>query len=255
MYHSQKSQLLKRLDKTVTIPQFTKVIPSAIIIELSAVVQIKASCDAETFHEFSLIIYYYILELSTDFSRIDIVADQYFQDSLKEGTRKGRGSGTRKSFDDDTKFPMNMREDFLRNCANTEDLNRYLANKIMSLYSGSKTVVVTYDNIILSNDSALLLEDRRNNCTSEEADARLARHAIHCIEKGYNNIVVRTVDTDVLGLLICFRSYMNKLGCAKVYALMGKGMGLDYYDVEVCRCVHVQYYMWHKAYNLMASYS
>ena len=102
MYHSQKSQLLKRFDKTVTIPQFTEVIPSAIIIELSAVVQIKASCDAETFHEFSLIIYYYILELSTDFSRIDIVADQYFQDSLKEGTRKGRGSGTRKSFDDDT---------------------------------------------------------------------------------------------------------------------------------------------------------
>ena len=127
MHHSQKSQLLKRFDKTVTIPQFTEVIPSAIIIELSAVVQIKASCDAETFHEFSLIIYHYILELSTDFSRIGIVADQYFQDSLKEGTRKGRGSGTRKSFDDDTKFPMNMREDFLRNCENKEDLNRYLA--------------------------------------------------------------------------------------------------------------------------------
>ena len=101
----------------------------------------------------------------------------------------------------------------------------------MSLYSGSKKVVVTYGNIILSNDSALLLEDRINNCTSEEADARLVRHAIRCIEKGYNNIVVRTVDTDVLVLLICFRSYMNKLGCAKVYALMGKGMGLDYYDV------------------------
>ena len=109
LYHSQKSQLLKRFDKLVTIPQFCEAIPSAIIIELSAIIQIKASCSANTFHEFAVIIYYHILELARDFSRIDIVCDQYFDNSLKEGTREGRGNGIRKVFTDNTKFPMNNR--------------------------------------------------------------------------------------------------------------------------------------------------
>ena len=45
-----------------------------------------------------------------DFKRIDIVCDQYFHNSLKEGTCKGRGLGTRKIFDDETKFSKKMRE-------------------------------------------------------------------------------------------------------------------------------------------------
>ena len=83
--------------------------------------------------------------LSKGFTRIDIVGDQYFDRSVKEQIRKDRGTGTWKLFEDHTKFPKNMREDFLCNTQNKEDLNCYLAEKIISLYSGSQTVVLTYD--------------------------------------------------------------------------------------------------------------
>ena len=128
-----------------------------------------------------------------------------------------------------------MREYFLCNSKNKEDLNRYLATKIISLYSGSQTVVVTYGNTIVSNDNSLLSEERINNCTAEEADPRLIRHAIHCVERSYNNIVVRTVDTDVLFLLISCKPYMDTVGKSNIYALMGLGSTLSYlhyYDVN-----------------------
>ena len=112
-------------------------IPSAIIIELSAIVQIKASSDAEICHTVLL------TNGIVCFSRIDIVCDQYSKDSVKEQTRKGRGTGTRKLFDDNTIHPSNTREDLLRHSQNKEGLNRYLAGKIISLHSGSQIVVVT----------------------------------------------------------------------------------------------------------------
>ena len=127
---------------------------------------------------------------------------------------------------------MNMRENFLQNSENKEDLNRYLANKFMSLDLGSRAMVVTFGNSILTNDDSLLLEERINYCTSEEADARLVRHTIHCIEKGYNSIVVRTIDTDVVVLLISCKPYMDEVGTGNVYALMGKGKDLHYYDIN-----------------------
>ena len=62
---------------------------------------------------------------------------------------------------------------------------------------------------ILSNDNNLITAERINNCTVEEADPRLVRHAMHCAEKGFHNIVVRTIDTDVLVLLISYIPYLD----------------------------------------------
>ena len=39
-------------------------------------------------------------------------------------------------------------------------------------------------------------------CEAEEADQRLVRHTLNLIHNGYTNILVRTIDTDVLVLLI-----------------------------------------------------
>ena len=68
---------------------------------MSAILMIKAKCNAETFYDFAMILYQYIMVQTRDFKHIDIVCDQYFHNSLKEGTRNGRGHGTRKIFDDD----------------------------------------------------------------------------------------------------------------------------------------------------------
>ena len=93
-------------------------------------IMIKAKCNAETFYDFAMILYQYIMVQARDFKCTDIVCDQYLHNSLKEGTRKGRGHGTRKIFDDKTKFPKKMREDFLKCSKNKECLNRYIVHSL-----------------------------------------------------------------------------------------------------------------------------
>ena len=81
-----------------------------IVTEMFAMIMIKVKCNAKTFYDFAMILYQYIMVQVRDFKRIDIVCDQYFHNSLKEGNCKGRGHGTRKIFDDETKFSKKMRE-------------------------------------------------------------------------------------------------------------------------------------------------
>ena len=51
-------------------------------------------------------------------------------------------------------------------------------------------------------------------CSQEEADTRLLLHAADAVQKGYSNIYIRTVDTDVVVLAIANFAQINpnKLG-------------------------------------------
>ena len=82
----------------------------------------------------------------------------------------------------------------------------------------------------MSNVNAFTLESRINDCTSEEADQRLVRHTINCIENGFNKVVVRTVDTDVLALLLGNIPYIKRIADATVYSLFGQS-NLSYYNI------------------------
>ena len=57
LYQYAKSAILKRLPKSIDIPRFADV-TSAHVVELSAIILIKAKCDISTFHE--LLLYYTI---------------------------------------------------------------------------------------------------------------------------------------------------------------------------------------------------
>ena len=59
-----------RFEKATALSQNTS---SAIIIELSAIIHLIGASDADTFHDFAVIIYYYIMGLSKSFTRIDIL--------------------------------------------------------------------------------------------------------------------------------------------------------------------------------------
>ena len=68
---------------------------------------IRAKCftcrDIVCFSDFAVLIYYEIIKLAGNHNRIDLVFDRYFENSLKEDTRKNRGStGCTFPFDDDT---------------------------------------------------------------------------------------------------------------------------------------------------------
>ena len=233
LYHAKKSAIMDKF-KPCSENVDIKTNPSAIVIEMSAMIMMKANCNAETFHDFALILYNYIMDIAKDFERVDIVCDQYFDNSLKEGTRSGRGQGSLKLFEDGTKFPEKMRQDFLKHNTNKSQLNKYLAEKFMSFHKSSQSLTITYGNGILTTNEDLRHDPRISCCTSEEADPRLVRHAISCLEHNVQSVIVRTVDTDVFILLVTHWPYMSELGYeTSLYCLMGSdSRNLKCYNIK-----------------------
>ena len=81
------------------------------------------------FSDLAIEIYYEIIRLEFDYKRTNIVFGRYFDDSLKEGTRKSWGTGTILMFGDDTDIPQDMRDNFLRNSQNKNNLNEFLSKR------------------------------------------------------------------------------------------------------------------------------
>ena len=79
----------------------------------------------------------------------------------------------------------------------------------------------TYKDTILSNNCNVLSEKAINNCTSEEADPRLVKHAINFGKSGYNHVHIRTVDSDVVILSIAYVHKANKHGVSELFLLYG----------------------------------
>ena len=103
---------------------------------------IRAKCPQKAgmtcFSDLAIVLYYEIMRLGFDYNRIDIVFDRYFNDSLKEGTRKCQGIGTILMFDDDTDIPQDMIDNFLRNNQNKNNINEFLSKKIINLHQSTK---------------------------------------------------------------------------------------------------------------------
>lgn len=166
------------------------------------------------------------MKLGAIYTRIDLVFDRYFADSLKEDTRKGRGLDSTFIFDNDTSLPEDMVETFMKNSRNKNALGEYLAAKMIELHGGPQLLICTLRDSILcsSNNERMDLSDISIvSCQSEEADQRLIRHSLNCLTDSneYRNIVVRTIDTDVLILLISYISeYFHLCRNVSIYAEM-----------------------------------
>ena len=113
-----------------------------------------------------------IMSLGVEFKaeRIDIVADQFFESSLKSCTRKDRRTGSRFVFSDETKFPNNIIDNVSKYNKSKDNLNKYLPQKFLILHESDIILVVTFNYSILSN--AVLHKPLIYSCTSEEADQR-----------------------------------------------------------------------------------
>ena len=134
--------------------------------------------------DLAIVFYYEIMRLGFDYNRIAIVFDRYFDDSLKEGTRKGRGPGTILMLDDDTAIPQDTINNFLRNSQNKNNLNEFLSKKIIDLHQSTMYMVATYKDTVFCSTSIETLDSHdisTTHCQSEETDQRLIRHTLHCI--------------------------------------------------------------------------
>ena len=131
MYHGSKSELTKRFSK-YSINKISKnAEKSAIIIEMFPLIRAKCSQKARItcVSDLTIILYYEIMRLGFDYNRIAIIFGCYFDDNLKEGTRKSRGTGTILMFDDDTVIPQYIIDNFLRNSQHKNNLNGFLSKK------------------------------------------------------------------------------------------------------------------------------
>ena len=227
-YHGQKSDITKRLS-----PFSFQYLPnsesnSAIILEMSPMIRAKCasiSSDVCCFSDLAVVIFYQVQSLGSGYGRMDLVFDRYFEKNLKEDMRKNRGIGSRFVFTEDTILPKNMSEDFLMNSENKNEFNELLTRKFHELHRGEQVLIASYRDSVLYKPPSEPINFPGvsiTECQSEEADQRLIRHALHCLAsyQSYKRIVVRTIDTDVLILLISYLSFTDYDRSVDVYAEM-----------------------------------
>ena len=227
LYHGTKSSIIQRIEKT---ERPAAVPSSALIIDFSGLIRI--SFNATTFLDYCQKIYRHIMEMANDFGRVDVICDRYFENSLKNQTRQDRGCGSVFIFDENTKFPSDFKENFLKHNDNKERFNSFIAKKLLEIHRGSKTLVVTKGNSINTNENTLESSPLINSCTAEEADQKLVRHMLQCVQTGVKKVVVKTVDSDVVMSLLAYRHKAGNLLDSNVYAWFGVGTSACYFNIN-----------------------
>ena len=238
---SQKSKLLDPIraidNATVSAPSSASCASGVIIFDLSVIVSQNADKPFSTFKDFFQFIWKKLLFEGRNHGRMDIVTDNYTKRNvLKEGTQLLRGSGTTVHLDPDSKFPPDFRKNFLRNSQNKAALYHQMA-EFMSRESSvicDKCIVVTQGEEVLANMATSL-----GTCNHLEADVRIIVHIIDAIQSGCDHVTVRTVDSDIVILLVGFMSHFRQVCLShgsdpdllSVFALLGSSKNLEYLDI------------------------
>ena len=87
----------------------------------------------------------------------------------------------------------------MKTSENKEKLNLYLAAKFIDLHANNtKVFLVTYGNTVKSNTPSLLSNQSISICEAEEADQKLIRHMLQCVQSDVKRVTMKTVDSDVV---------------------------------------------------------
>ena len=163
------------------------------------------------------------------------MCDSYFELSLKGQTRSTRGYGQFLALSSDTFLPKNFQDDFLKNDENKKRLNSFLAEKVIDKDFGDMPVVISVNNDILLNtryQEVLKLDDLRNACSRhEETDIKIIPHVRNCADNGYQEVLIKTADTDVIVLLLAHIPFASNPGL-NIEVDFGFGNARTFYDVS-----------------------
>ena len=214
-------QCLEKVDKSVIREQPPV---NCIIVDGAAVVQMIKPGGQMTFFEYASNLFRpHIYSYLRHAERVDVVFDVYKPDSLKSATRAKRGDGVRRRVVPHCNVPTNWQE-FLRTDDNKTELFKYLAVTITDTNIIGKVILATHDVDVVSNPP-ICISDSLAPCLHEEADTRMLLHAYHASETGLKNILLRTVDTDVVVIAIaCF----DRLHVATLWIAIGVGSYFRY---------------------------
>ena len=173
-------------------------ITDALIIDGAALVNTKPPGTSKTFDEYAKeVILPYIEHNAHRHSRIDVVFDMYFDDSLKGETRKKRGSGARRKVTENSRPPKSWNT-FLRCDEIKTDFFAFLDDRIVAVNSNTH-VVVTKNEEVLSNKA--FDTEPLSPCNHEEADTRMFLHAKDAAINGSKSIMLIRSDTSLLLLV------------------------------------------------------
>jgi hypothetical protein len=226
-----KSQLLKSVSPSIDQEPSQNTVDCK-VLDGAAVVHILPVAGVTTFDNYAKDVFIPFLNTQfKDCNRVDVVWDTYVENSLKDSTREKRGVGQRRKVAAATKIPKNW-NDFLRNSANKEELFDFLSNKVSNhQFIEGKYVYIT-SGISVKTNHCVKMPD----CNHEEADTRILVHLIHALEQGAKFIQVRTVDTDIVIILIGkFHEISSSFPVQDISVAFGKGKDFRYYSIkQIC---------------------
>ena len=200
-----------------------------IILDGSAIVNMLKPSNVKNFGEYvdSIFMPFLYSQLSKA-DRVDVVFDRYETASIKGLARLKRGVAQRQQVGIMAPIPRNW-HDFLRCDQNKVALFNFLTEQMcIKQVPAGKMLIGTHDtNVRCSLDcyNTTFLEP----CNQEEADTRMLLHAADVIADGKLNIIIRTVDTDVVVLAIAF---FQKLACEQLWVAFGVGKHFRYLTIH-----------------------
>ena len=168
--------------------------------------------------------------------RIDVVFDDYREESIKNAERENRGEGSGSEYRNiQADHKIKQWRKFLRSSKNKQAFivfvtNEWKKDKYMEKLSG-KTLVVTCGNSCYQLSSGVVQPISELESTQEEADTRMLLHSLHAARSRFASVVIVSEDTDVLVLLLAFKSFIP----SSVFIKCGSQTRVKY--IEVSRIV------------------
>ena len=222
----KKSDLMACMEPLAQSTNQTRPNIDVAIMDGAVLVNILRPSSCKTFSDYASDVFVpYINRELQQACRVDIVWDQYFDNSLKAHTRESRVSGPsrRRRVEPSTPVPKNWQQ-FLRVITNKIELFKLLSNELMMV------PIPAGQELVITDGEGVHCNTARNAvnispCNHEEADSRIMLHITDAAERGFNKILVRTVDTDVVVLAV---ATVQELGMIEIWVAFGTGKDLRY---------------------------
>ena len=255
MRKTLKSDLTKKIENDSNV-QINIPIVQSLIIDGMVILQQLNENQFDTFNNLGKTFFKKVLCLgrSCQATRITLVFDTYRTNSIKAAERVRRGEINKTNFDIKGSRKVHKFREFLKSITNKQNLLKFL------------TKYMTENKDLLQNDESLIIAGgfeetservamfSREGTTQplpelysnhEEADTRIILHLIF-ESKFSEQILVKSVDTDVLILLIHYFNSIPDLKKNQIYVQLGHGpksrcvninIAVDNLGQKICSCL------------------
>ena len=128
---------------------------------------------------------------------------------MKSHTREAGGCGHFFPFTEESNIPNDFQSNFLRHNRNKVALDSFLAGKLLVHDFGGAIEFISVNIEVKCNSTDVSEEVLHIGSISEEADMKIIVHEKHCLLSDFRSIVVKTVDADVVTLLLAHLSLLD----------------------------------------------